>query len=133
MGFDFVIEYKKGPENIVADALSRREDDAREAKLSGELAAISQPVSNWVAAIKEEINSKTDLQDLVQQIQGDEAVGLWKLVDGMIFFKERAFLAVDSPLIPDIIEQFHNSSYEGAPPTLLSYIPRATVVESVDN
>ncbi|KAK0575090.1 hypothetical protein LWI29_033852 [Acer saccharum] len=118
MGFDFVIEYKKGPKNIVADALSRREDDAREAKPSGELAAISQPVSNWVAAIKEEINSKTDLQDLVQRIQGDEAVGPWKLVDGVIFFKERVFLAADSPLIPDIIEQFHNSSHEGYHKTL---------------
>ena len=70
----------------MADALSQREGDEREAKLSGELAAISQLVSNWVATIKEEINSKTDLQDLVQRIQGDEAMGPWKLVHGMIFF-----------------------------------------------
>lgn len=102
----------------MADALSRREDDARESKPPGKLAAISQPVSNWVAAIKEEISSKTDLQDLVQRIQRDEVMGPWKLVDGIIFFKERVFLAADSPLIPDIIEQFHNSSHEGYHKTL---------------
>ncbi|KAL6002417.1 hypothetical protein ACLOJK_034349, partial [Asimina triloba] len=159
----------------MADALSRREDDAREAKSFGQLAAISQPLSNWVAAIKEEISSKTDLQDLVQRIQGDEAVGPWKLVDGVIFFKERVpscrftitlmkcIIKPSSEFGPIftgwecgkksrsllLLATFANATRLNnllllafyshcqfqirAPHTLLSYIPGATTVESVDN
>jgi hypothetical protein len=37
LGFDFVVEYKPGAQNVVADALSRRD------KLSGELLSLSTP------------------------------------------------------------------------------------------
>lgn len=118
IGFDFVIEYKKELENIVADALSRREDNSKEEKPLEELIAISQPIPNWVATIKEEVNYNTGLQELVSQIQSDEVIGPWKFVDGMIFFKCRIYLDADSSLIYDIIRQLHSSSHEGYHKTL---------------
>ncbi|KAA8517098.1 hypothetical protein F0562_017391 [Nyssa sinensis] len=100
MGFDFVIEYKKGKENIVADSLSRRENTGEE---SGKLATISQPIPNWVEAIKEEVKSNSDLQGLIKRIKGGKAVGPWEFKGGVIFFKEIIYLAKNSPLIKDII------------------------------
>ncbi|KAA8542515.1 hypothetical protein F0562_023667 [Nyssa sinensis] len=114
MGFDFVIEYKKGKENIVADALSRREDTKKVTERNkGEFAAITQVIPNWVEAIKEEVKSNSNLQMLVQHIMDGEAVGPWEFKDGVIFFKERIYLAENSSLINEILSQFHNSTHEG--------------------
>ncbi|KAJ8754363.1 hypothetical protein K2173_002814 [Erythroxylum novogranatense] len=75
MGFDLVIKYKGGKENVVADALSRRdEQEDRE----GEISAISCPIPNWVDSIKEEVQSLPDLQEKVKQVQEGEAIGPWE-------------------------------------------------------
>lgn len=68
MGYDFVIEYKTGKENVVADALSRREEP-------GELLALSTPLPRWLVTIQEEVAANSKLQKIVQNIQHGEAVG----------------------------------------------------------
>uniref|UniRef100_A0A2N9GX58 Integrase catalytic domain-containing protein n=1 Tax=Fagus sylvatica TaxID=28930 RepID=A0A2N9GX58_FAGSY len=50
MGFNFSIEYKRGSENKVADALSRQTEGLNEEQLM----AFSSPVPHWVDAIREE-------------------------------------------------------------------------------
>ena len=46
-------------------------------------------------------------------VKDGEVVGLWRLQDRILFFKKNIYLEEDSALIPDIIEQFHNSTHEG--------------------
>lgn len=48
MGYNFTIDYKKGKDNVVADALSRGEED-------GEINAISALVPHWLKSIREEV------------------------------------------------------------------------------
>jgi len=51
LGYDFEIIYKKGKENVVANALSRKHED-----IEGFLCAISLPQSDWVEEGKIEWN-----------------------------------------------------------------------------
>lgn len=75
MGFDFVVEYKKGRENIVANALSRRfEEDSM-----GEFQAICTPFPNWLEAIKEEVKNNEFFHGVKSKIEQDEVVGPWEL------------------------------------------------------
>ncbi|KAL9443804.1 hypothetical protein AB3S75_017059 [Citrus x aurantiifolia] len=110
MGFDFIVEYKRRKDNIVADALSRTD---KKEEVSRENHDISKLLPNWVEAVKEEIQSKISLRELLQRVKNGEVIGPWKLQDGVLFFKEKMYLEEDSTLILDIIEQFHNSTHEG--------------------
>uniref|UniRef100_A0A2N9H624 Reverse transcriptase n=1 Tax=Fagus sylvatica TaxID=28930 RepID=A0A2N9H624_FAGSY len=109
MGFDFSIEYKRGSENKVVDALSRRTEGPNEEQLM----AFSSPVPHWVDAIREEQQVRSQLQQLIQRVQSGEAVGPWEVRDGLLLFKDRIYVDTDSPLKQDIINQFHASSHEG--------------------
>jgi hypothetical protein len=106
LGYDYDIEYKRGKENLVADALSRVEEPKT-------LMAISHPVPYWLEPIQEEIQSNPELQALVIRIQAGEAVGPWKFREGLIFFKERVYLPSTSPFIPPILAEIHGSTHEG--------------------
>jgi hypothetical protein len=61
MGYDFVIEYKKGHDNRAADALSRQQE--------GALLALSSPVPSWIEPIQQEVRHEPDLIKLSEKIQ----------------------------------------------------------------
>lgn len=79
----------------------------------GEIVALSGPIPNWVESINEEIQTNPTLQGWVQLVNDGEAVGPWRIQNGLLIFKEKIYLAEDSSLIGDIIGQFHNSTHEG--------------------
>lgn len=54
-------------------------------------------------AIKEELKANVSMEELRDQIQQGEAIGPWKLVDGLILYKERIFLPSASHLTHDIV------------------------------
>ena len=62
MGYDFQVEYRKGIENQVANALSRKEENA-------EFATISTPVPRWLNTIMEEVQTNPKLQHIVKLFQ----------------------------------------------------------------
>lgn len=104
LGFDFVVEYKRGKENTVADVLSRREEEGNS---MGTNYVVSLVLYDWIEAIKEEVRSHPFLQQLVQRIKEGEVVGPWKFENNILFFKDKIFLAKDFDLITAIGEQFH--------------------------
>lgn len=105
LGYDYEIEYKRGKENYVADALSRIEEPRA-------LMALSHPIPHWLEPIQDD-RSDQELPALVVRIQAGEAVGPWKFQRGLIFFKERVYLPNTSSLISPILAEIHGSTREG--------------------
>ncbi|XP_031263625.1 vacuolar-sorting protein BRO1-like [Pistacia vera] len=86
-------EYKKGKENIVADALSRKYEEDSERSLL----AISQPIPSWLETIKTEHATSPNIQSIIHLVQKGEVVGPWAFQEGVLYFKNQIYLDEDSP------------------------------------
>ncbi|KAL5820767.1 hypothetical protein ACOSQ3_022649 [Xanthoceras sorbifolium] len=110
MGYDFQVEYKRGGENIVADALSRRFEMESD---KGSLLAVTHVLPHWIESIQDEVKNDPQQQALSAWIHQGEAIGPWQVVNGIIMFKKRIYLSPESKLPPTIINEFHGSIHKG--------------------
>lgn len=66
LGYDFVIAYKKGKENKVANALSRQVE--KEGSQEALLAMISFPTPRWVKELKESYRNSDEAKKLISSL-----------------------------------------------------------------
>jgi hypothetical protein len=107
LGFDFVVEYKPGAQNVVADALSRRDEGG------AELQALSAPQFSLFDDVRQEINGDVELSQLRDAIRGGTKPETRRVVDGLILFKGRVFISAHSGLRQAILELVHGTGHEG--------------------
>jgi hypothetical protein len=81
LGFDFIVEYKPGRTNVVADALSRR--DMPEV----EFQAISSLSFDLLEEFKLAAAKDEELQHLCHQIEVGHLTAPWQLVDGFVLYQ----------------------------------------------
>jgi hypothetical protein len=76
-GFDFIVEYRAGRFNTVADALSRRQttDDM--------IATLSSPTFHLYEELRQECTSNQDCQRICTQIKDGTLTEPWRMVDGL--------------------------------------------------
>lgn len=107
LGYDFIVEYKSGKDNKVADALSRQEED-------GILFGIPRPVISWVNEICECFNEDPEMQVFMEKFaKGELDLTQYTCHDGLLFYKRRFYLGPNSSLRPKVLQYMHESPLGG--------------------
>lgn len=93
LGYDFIVEYKKGQDNKVADALSRRdEEELQEVSLS----LISYPTLDWSSELKASYSQDSQLLSLLKQLQdGTFTDSRYAVRDDLILYKKRLYVTAN--------------------------------------
>jgi hypothetical protein len=125
LGYHFVVEYKQGKENKVADALSRKEDtDLKteveketaylQAQTRGHLCAISFPSPTWLDDLRASYKEDEELKSLVSRLQASgEGEGHYTLNQGLLLYKDRFCIGKESGMKIKVLALIHDSPLGG--------------------
>jgi hypothetical protein len=117
LGYDFEIVYKKGKQNVVADALSRKDKDV-ETFLCAIL--IIQP--DWIIEARDEWKNDEKVWTLIQRLQQDSSASdafTWK--NDSLWYKDRLYLCKNSQLKQKVLLELHTSPVGGHSGFLKTY------------
>lgn len=106
MGLQYVIKYKKGAENQVADALSRRGEE--------ECVAITVSTPRWMELVVEEYHNHPQTKQLLASLclnpEGEDG---FQLVNGVIQFHGKIWLGHHPEAQQSVLLALHNSGVGG--------------------
>ncbi|KAL0541183.1 hypothetical protein IC582_021222 [Cucumis melo] len=115
MGFDFEIFYRAGPENKVADALSR-------IPIEAQLNVIAVPSILDVKVVEKEVQEDAKLKEIFEKVLTDpNSSPRYSVRQGQLFYKGRLVLSKTSSLLPTILHTFHDSLIGGHSGQLQTY------------
>ena len=108
--------YKKGKDNIVADALSHTFDD------QGSLSAISMPIPNWLQSVQQDYVNDSSLSHIIQRLNNNPfAVPHYSWDGASLRYKGRLVLPQNTSLQQAIFYEFHASPLAGHSSFLKTY------------
>jgi hypothetical protein len=117
LGYDFEIIYKKGKKNVVADALSRMDED-----VEAFLCAISIIQPDWIIEARDEWKNEEKVWTLIQRLQQDSSASdtfTWK--NDSLWYKDRLYLCKNSQLKQKVLLEMHTSPVGGNSGFLKTY------------
>lgn len=104
MGYNYTIEYKKGAENSVADALSRREEEATVAHIN-----IIQPM--WIIEVIGSYERDSWAQEAITECTVRPLdVSFFHYESGLLKFQGRVYVGSTSDLRSKILTYVHQSN-----------------------
>jgi hypothetical protein len=117
LGYDFEIVYKKVKQNVVADALSRKDED-----VEAFLCAISIIQPDWIIEERDEWKNDEKVWTLIQRLQQDSSTSdtfTWK--NDSLWYKDRLYLCKKSQLKKKVLLELHTSPVGGHSGFLKTY------------
>jgi hypothetical protein len=114
-GFDFAVEYRPGHLNSVADALSRRDEDASDTPRA---LAISGPTFAFLDELRAATLQDAEASRLTQRLQAGELGAPWRLADGLLLHGKRIFIPDIADLRTRALDLVHAVGHEGVQKTL---------------
>lgn len=107
LGYNFTIEYKKGKENKVADALSR-------VKHWTSMLVVSNTTPTWVMEVVRSYNQDEKVKDWITQCSVDkENNGSYSYRNGILRFKNKVVVGNATALRQELLKTFHSSELGG--------------------
>ena len=116
LGFDFVVEYKPGAQNTVADALSRRDTDCDVE--AGAVLALSAPRFDFFDRLRHAQQTEPALVALRDEVTAGTRAEPWAVRDGLLTYGGRIYIGSDSPLVQELLAAVHEDGHEGVQRTL---------------
>ena len=117
LGYDFEIIYKKGKLNVVADALSRKNEE-----VEALLCAIYIIQPDWITKARDEWKNDKDVWTLIQKLQQDPSTYdtfIWR--NDSLWYKDYLSLCKNSQIKQNILLEFHTSPLGGHSVFLKTY------------
>lgn len=108
LGFSFSIEYKKGSENTVADALSRIPTTVREQESTQLIQLINSFETNWAAQLIQECQSNPWIRELIEKVKSSMANLDYSIKDGILYLRNLFYVGPSSDNRKEILDELHN-------------------------
>jgi hypothetical protein len=112
LGFDFTVEYKPGKNNVVADALSRRDTD------ESALHAMTTVHFDFIDHLRQANLDDPALVALADEIMAGTRGAPWARTDSMVTYNGHLFIPPGSPLLQQVFAAVHDNGHEGVQCTL---------------
>lgn len=114
LGLDYEIQYRKGAENVVADALSRRMQDTDDADPILAALQVSTHKPDWMAQLEASYSGDTECQEIIRKLLVDpQTVPSYHYDAGLLRKKGRLYVGNSNDLRQQILKSLHASPLGG--------------------
>jgi hypothetical protein len=113
IGFDFQVEYKPGASNVITDALSRCDAEAK-----ADVTPLSAPAFATFDSLCVECTASPKMQQLRDEVVTGTCGDQCRVIDGLVTHKGCIYIPPQFPSLLEILATAHGLSYQGTKKTL---------------
>ena len=114
LGLRYTILYRKGRENIIIDALSRKHHNSASITVVGELEAVTSILPAWYEEVHASFDKDPKLQSIIlDKLMGNTGNTDYTYTEGVLRYKGRIMVGQEGELRARLIKSMHDSYVGG--------------------